>query len=267
MYNELFSRNIGIVSEKEQGLIKNIKVLILGAGGMGGSCAEALVRAGAMNITIIDPDTFDKSNINRQVGSNIKTVGKYKVFVLKKMFLNINPQLNIKVINKSVLDVKNIESIVMEHDYLVNGMDDIIPSIIVERIAKKYNKTIVDAWLTPYASVFVMKPNDPHWEKFLNLKIKNSPAEISNEDKYILLKKEIQYTFSHFTPYKHIAKKKVINVIKGIEKRPSFIIVTWLSGLLMANEILKLAMNKKTIDYKGVFFDHYEYRICQGKAK
>ena len=63
----MFDRLIGLIGEKELEKIKNIRVLLVGVGGVGGYTLEALVRSGFQNLTIVDGDTIDESNLNRQI--------------------------------------------------------------------------------------------------------------------------------------------------------------------------------------------------------
>ena len=64
-------RILKILSKEDLDKIKNLNILIVGVGGVGGYSLEALVRSGVSNITIIDKDTVDVSNLNRQIISNI----------------------------------------------------------------------------------------------------------------------------------------------------------------------------------------------------
>ena len=71
----------------------NSKVLIVGIGGVGGACFEALVRLGVKNITVIDNDTFSLSNLNRQLLSNINNIGNLKVNEAVLRAKSINPDI------------------------------------------------------------------------------------------------------------------------------------------------------------------------------
>jgi len=84
-YSKMVSRNIGIFSTEEQQKIKNAKVAIAGAGGVGGLLAERLIRLGVNFLKISDPETFEISNLNRQLGCNSETIGKFKASVIKSI--------------------------------------------------------------------------------------------------------------------------------------------------------------------------------------
>jgi tRNA A37 threonylcarbamoyladenosine dehydratase len=73
-------------------------VAVLGLGGVGGSCAEALCRAGIGRLILIDSDTFDETNLNRQVLATRPVIGKEKVTVAKERFLSIAPECEIQTI-------------------------------------------------------------------------------------------------------------------------------------------------------------------------
>ncbi|HAO27414.1 MAG TPA: tRNA threonylcarbamoyladenosine dehydratase, partial [Chryseobacterium indologenes] len=87
---------------KEKGLekLKKANVLVVGLGGVGSFAAEFLARAGVGNMTIVDGDTVDITNINRQLPALHSTVGKHKVEVVAERLLDINPQLNLIKINE-----------------------------------------------------------------------------------------------------------------------------------------------------------------------
>lgn len=71
--------------------LTNAHVILLGVGGVGSWCAEALVRSGLGHLTLVDPDRVDITNINRQLPATTRTVGRPKVEVLKERLLEINP--------------------------------------------------------------------------------------------------------------------------------------------------------------------------------
>ena len=72
-------------------------VLVIGLGGVGGICAEMIVRAGIGKMTIVDNDSIDASNINRQIPALHSTIKKSKAQVLSARLLDINPELNLIV--------------------------------------------------------------------------------------------------------------------------------------------------------------------------
>lgn len=101
------------------------KVIVFGVGGVGGNTAEMLVRSGVCNITIVDFDVVDITNINRQIIALNSTVGKLKVEVLKERLLDINHDLQITALNLK-LNEENIKDFSLEqYDYVIDCIDDV----------------------------------------------------------------------------------------------------------------------------------------------
>ena len=93
--------------------IKKSKILIVGIGGVGGSVATSLIRSGVQNIVLIDFDTVDITNLNRQIVAYHSTIGLKKVNVMKKLLLDINPSIVVKTYEIFV-DKDNIKTILDE---------------------------------------------------------------------------------------------------------------------------------------------------------
>ena len=92
---EIFKRSLLALGSRAFDALRSAKVAVIGVGGVGGWCAESLVRAGLGRIMIVDPDRVALSNINRQNVATTETVGELKVNVLEKRLLAINPGLEI----------------------------------------------------------------------------------------------------------------------------------------------------------------------------
>ena len=261
------SRNLGLITEADQTSLSQASVVICGCGGMGGVCAEVLVRMGVQKLTLVDHDKFESSNSNRQIHCNETNIGKFKADVLKDEFLKINPSAQITVIREAV-SLGNVKKILSgDAKFVVNGMDQMLPSICLEREARRRGLTIVDAWITPFASVFTMKPTDHHWEDFLDFPTRDkAETAITPTDCATNMKKEIAYTFDHFDPYHYISHTVVQDVIQEKRKRPSLAPVVWLSGVLMANEVFKLIIGLPEVGAAGIFYDQYNHRLMPGKV-
>ena len=87
VYQNMISRQKEIFSEEEQEILRTTPIVIIGCGGLGGTIIEQFVRAGFEELTIVDQDVFDETNLNRQVRSNLDTVGKSKVKITKSASL------------------------------------------------------------------------------------------------------------------------------------------------------------------------------------
>ena len=93
--NESFRRLELLLGAAAVKSIAQTRVIVFGVGGVGGWCAEALVRSGIGHLAIVDDDTIVPSNINRQLPATTRTLGKKKAEVLRDRFLEINPRLEI----------------------------------------------------------------------------------------------------------------------------------------------------------------------------
>ena len=96
---DIFSRNELFWGRENQQLLQQQHVAVFGLGGVGGFCAEALVRAGIGELTIIDFDEVSSSNINRQIVALHSTIGQNKAKLFEKRLTDINPELKLHVID------------------------------------------------------------------------------------------------------------------------------------------------------------------------
>lgn len=105
--------------------IKNIHVLVLGLGGVGGYALESIVRCGIKEVTIIDADKVDITNLNRQIVATTKTIGMYKTDAFSERLKDINPNLIIHKITKYITS-DNLVSVLPSYvDYIIDCCDSI----------------------------------------------------------------------------------------------------------------------------------------------
>ena len=105
--------------------LQDARVIIFGVGGVGSWCAEALVRSGICNLTIVDSDRISATNCNRQLMATSKTVGQVKVEVLRERLHDINPAANIIAIQKVYSAESAEEFRLAEYDYVVDAIDSL----------------------------------------------------------------------------------------------------------------------------------------------
>jgi len=121
-YDEIFQRNIGIFTLEEQQKIKNLKIAIIGVGGLGGPVAESLARLGVGELRLVEPDTFEVSNLNRQTGAYLDTLGRNKAEVLAEMARRINPEIKLSVKTEK-LHGEELRQLITGCDIIVDGID------------------------------------------------------------------------------------------------------------------------------------------------
>ena len=96
----MFTRTIQLLGEEGFRALQNARVILFGVGGVGGWCAEALLRTGIGHLTIVDFDKVDTTNLNRQVVSTHNNIGQSKVFEMQKRLLSIAPHADIQAIEQ-----------------------------------------------------------------------------------------------------------------------------------------------------------------------
>jgi tRNA threonylcarbamoyladenosine dehydratase len=105
-------------------------VLVAGLGGVGSMATEMLCRAGIGNLTIVDSDTIHSSNRNRQIPALLSTEGISKAKAVGERLMDINPDLNLTVIEKYLIDEKITEVLSLaKYDYVVDAIDTLSPKI------------------------------------------------------------------------------------------------------------------------------------------
>ena len=120
----MFSRVISLVGEENFKKINDLKVLVIGVGGVGSSCAMALLRSGVRNIKLVDFDKIELSNLNRQIMTNKNNIGKLKVLEMQKLLNEINEDCIITTY-PLFLDSSNIKEIFMDVDYVFDCCDTV----------------------------------------------------------------------------------------------------------------------------------------------
>lgn len=139
----MFDRLLKIITEEDLNKIKNTKILLVGIGGVGGYTLESLIRSGVENITIIDNDIVEETNLNRQLIALNSTLNKEKTLIAKERVLDINPNCKINTLT-TFLDKSNIEAIFKEHyDYIIDACDTITTKVLLIKYAKENDIKII----------------------------------------------------------------------------------------------------------------------------
>lgn len=216
-YWEIVSRQMGILSKKDQLKLKKTHITVIGCGGIGGAAIEMLCRMGIGKLTIVDKDSFDVSNINRQVMSSFKTVGKSKIQVTKETIQSINPFITVEAFETEV-DEKNVNKLLKERDIVIDALDNLMTRIIVSRSANNLNIPFIHGAIHgTMGQITTFNHQTPNYEEIFNL-----PSLNKNLD------------------------KKVISEVYKLNKEvpPVIASVPNIVGCLQAFESLKLITNK-----------------------
>lgn len=139
----MFDRTLKIIDKQLLETIKIQKILLVGVGGVGGFALESLVRLGFQNITIVDADSIEESNLNRQIISSRENIGKPKVEVAKERALSIHPNAKITTYNL-FLKEENIDVVFQDkYDYIIDACDTITTKYLLIKKACNTNTKII----------------------------------------------------------------------------------------------------------------------------
>ena len=167
-----YSRNIPAISPEEQAALKDKKVLVLGCGGLGGYIIENLLRMGVGAITAVDGDSFDESNLNRQLLATEATLGRNKAIAAAQRAKEVNSQVQFTAID-SFFTAENAKEIVSGHDLVMDALDSIEARLLLEDVCAKLDVTIVhgavNGWVMQAAVI-------PPGERLMHI-LYASPAE------------------------------------------------------------------------------------------
>ena len=212
--------------------LKNSSVIVFGLGGVGGATVEALVRAGIGNLSIVDFDTVDKTNLNRQIITTQSVIGNPKVEVARDRILSINPDINLTIYNEKFLK-ENINLFFKDkkYNYIVDAIDLVTPKLDLIEFATNSKIPIISCMGTG-------NKINPAKFKVADIK-KTSVCPLAKVIRKELKKKRInklKVVYSDETP------RKPFNLDGGREKTKnvgSISFVPPVAGMLLASEIIK----------------------------
>jgi len=137
-----YQRNLGVISPSEQVKLLQSKVVIIGAGGLGGTVLELLTRMGVGQLIIADKDLIVDSNLNRQILSNETNLGQNKADVAVRRVKEINS--SIEITGHSVfIDSDNVKKIIKGAEVVVDALDNLSARFILQKACRELNIPLV----------------------------------------------------------------------------------------------------------------------------
>ena len=240
MYEQLFERNYGVFTPEEQKRIRDARVVIIGCGGIGGVVSIALARSGLGHFVLYDYDTYQPSNMNRQITCFEDTLGVNKAIMTQEAILKINPEAEVEVCPE-ILRPDEIGQAIQMGDVFLPAADEWPLSIAALGMAKEMGKPAIMAYpVGAMARVSVFLPDSPYAAECLVMPYKtgydglkafmDNPANRSILHYY---RSEGAWTQAWFEEW-------------CVGKRPHAQICTivWITGALAALEIIKLVSGK-----------------------
>ena len=140
-----FSRTELLIGKDGLEKLKNSKIAVFGIGGVGSFVVEGLARSGIENFVLIDNDTICLTNLNRQIHATTKTIGMYKVDVMKQRILDINPDANIEIYKEFYLPESKIKILNKNIDYIVDAIDTVTTKVLLACQARDLEIPIISA--------------------------------------------------------------------------------------------------------------------------
>jgi molybdopterin-synthase adenylyltransferase len=158
---------LGIIGKSGQKKIETAKVTIVGTGALGTVAAELLVRAGVLNLTLVDRDFIEESNLQRQFLYDENDIGKLKAETLKNKLVKINSKVKLKAINVH-LNSKNIKSTIKKPEILLDCTDNMKTRLLINDYCKKNKIEWIYAAAVRYSgNVSLISPKGPCLNCFL----------------------------------------------------------------------------------------------------
>ena len=224
-YEMLWFRSSMVFTDREKELIKNAKVGVIGVGGTGGICSEQLIRGGVGNVTLVDLDIFEMTNINRQHFCTISTIGMKKVDAGRKRLEDINPFAKITTFDEGI-NKDNAREIVSSVDIIIDASDNKSAHYPLHRLAKELKVPVISRAHTVPDFTFGAKANLWDYrdegvttrEEDENSPTASIPLEDITEEQFRAKDREVHNEFNKV--YSKIFKSKYANKLLLSENPP-----------------------------------------------
>lgn len=142
----MFQRTELLIGKENLNKLQNSHIIVFGVGGVGGFAIEALVRSGIGEISIVDFDTVDITNLNRQIIATQNSIGKLKTSVMKERLLSINPKLIVHEFpEKFSMENKDLFFKNKKYDYIVDAIDLVTSKLALVEIANASSIPIISS--------------------------------------------------------------------------------------------------------------------------
>ena len=222
-----YTRSVAVLGEDAITKLKNCSVAVFGVGGVGSYTVEALARAGVGAIDLIDNDTFNVTNMNRQLYATHKTIGQYKVDVARDRILDINPECKVTA-HKMFYLPENADGLdLSQYDYIVDAIDTVAAKVELIVRADKVGAKIISSMGTG---------NKLHPELFEITDIyKTSVCPLAKVMRTRLKKEGIKKLKVVYSKEEPITNPD--NIIGSVPFVPS------VAGLIIAGEVIKEIVN------------------------
>jgi len=151
---DMLTRTRVLLGDEKVKKITNLKLVIFGVGGVGSYALEAVVRAGVKEVILIDYDTINITNLNRQLIATTENLGELKVNAAAKRIKNINPEIKVTVFPLKVDEENVFKFIPLDTDYVIDAIDDIKGKTSIIKYCVENNIKIISSMGTGNRTMF-----------------------------------------------------------------------------------------------------------------
>ena len=163
--DERYARNVRTLSEQEVESLKDIRVCVVGCGGLGGYIIEMLGRLGVGHITAIDGDVFEVTNLNRQILSDETVLGKSKALTAGERMKKVNSTIEVVPVQAFITE-DNCDEMLSGHNLVMDALDNIESRRIIEKCCEKHNIPLIHGAISGwYAQISVVMPGDRTFDR------------------------------------------------------------------------------------------------------
>jgi tRNA A37 threonylcarbamoyladenosine dehydratase len=231
----------GLLLGKEKlDLLRKSNVLVVGLGGVGAYAAEQLCRAGIGKLTIVDGDVVEETNRNRQLPALISNTGRPKAEILAERFRDINPDLQLTVINDYIANEKTVELLKgQKYDYVVDAIDTLSPKVFLIYHATQLGLPVV-------SSMGAGGKLDPHKVQITDISKSyncNLARTIRKRLNKLGIKKGIKVVFSS-----ELIDKETVRLEEGKNKRSTVGTISYMPpvfGCFVSSVVIRDLTDKK----------------------
>lgn len=223
-----FSRTEILLGKDGLDKLTKAKVAVFGVGGVGSFAVEGLARCGIGSLVLVDSDKIDVTNLNRQIHATHETIGEYKVDIMQKRVLSINPNVNIITFKEFYTNDNTEELIKKDYDYIVDAIDSVTSKIDLIVNAKKMNIPII-------SSMGAANKLDPTKLEITSI-YKTTECPLAKTVRKELRKRKIDDLKVVFSIEKTI---KDLHIEEGGSILGSVSFVPSVAGMIIASEVIK----------------------------
>ena len=238
-----YNRNKFYISSEEQEDIRKYKVLFAGCG-IGSNIAECALRLGFENMTLVDGDKIELTNLNRQ-NYNSQNVGQYKTVALQERLLSINPDASISTHN-IFLDHTNVHDVLINHDVAINALDfqSDIP-FYFDELCQQKRIPVLHPYNIGWATLlFIISPDGPN--------LRTLSSEYQGFEK-----KVASYLISRLDKESGNWIEAILNEYEKNgqgQQPPQLAVGSWLAGGACTNILYRLATGKSVKYFPEFYF-------------